>query len=162
MLLCNYVWDFNISVGVWHHPFKTRWLCRPGQATVKENDPTDRPVGKATVTSGLRLGSLELEARPAGLKPGTPHHRSLGGEWRGKRKCLMIFLERWKKCPHQSDKHWNCVKCFSEHGYHPELNWGLFCSHCSKGLLATCCVYVVTRRVGFVFIAPRACWLHAM
>ena len=57
---------------------------------MKGNNRTDRLAGKPTLTSSLRLGRSEgveeLETLPAGTKPGTSHHRSPGGERRGKRK----------------------------------------------------------------------------
>ena len=52
------------------------WTCR--------NDQAHRLAAISTITSGLRLGRgwrvEELETLPAGTKPNTSHHRSLGGE----------------------------------------------------------------------------------
>ena len=67
--------------------------------------------GKSTVTSGLHLGSDgELETLPAVTKPRTSHHRSPGGERRGKRKRWKFFLKRTREDRHQTDEHWNCFK----------------------------------------------------
>jgi len=58
---------------------------------MKGNDPADRPAGKTTITTGWlasrKISSVEeLETLPAGAKPRTSHHRSPGGDRRGKRK----------------------------------------------------------------------------
>ena len=47
---------------------------------------------------------------PAGTKLKTSHHRSPGGERRGKRKRSPMCLGRTREGHHQSDKHWNCFK----------------------------------------------------
>ena len=53
---------------------------------------------------------IKLEALPAGTNPRTPHHWSLGGERRGKRKRSTIFLERTREGQRQSDERWNRFK----------------------------------------------------
>ena len=58
---------------------------------MKGNDRADRMAGKAALTSGLIVFSEDLnvealETVPGGTKPRTSHHRSPGGERRGKRK----------------------------------------------------------------------------
>ena len=75
--------DWNVSVVV----IRLRnllWVYCPGHAGVKGNDGADTLTGKATLTSGLRLGRSEvlrsLRHYLAGTKPGTSHHRSPGGE----------------------------------------------------------------------------------
>ena len=52
----------------------------------------------------------ELETLPAGTKPRTSHHRSPGGERRGKRKRYTIFLKRRSDGHRQSDEHCDCFK----------------------------------------------------
>ena len=73
--------DWNMSVVDIHR--KLLWVHCPGH--------TGDWRGKATTKRGLRLGKIgsveELETLPAGSKPRTLHHRSPGGERRGKRKC---------------------------------------------------------------------------
>ena len=84
----------------------------PGHAGMKENARADRPVGKATLTSGLLLGRSEalrslrhhLPAQSQG------RHNVVCLEERGKRKSLTIFLERRREGYRQSDEHWNCLK----------------------------------------------------
>ena len=52
----------------------------------------------------------ELETLPAATKPRTSHHRSPGGERRGKRKRSTIFLERQRDDHRPVTKH--CRNCF--------------------------------------------------
>ena len=52
----------------------------------------------------------ELKTQPAGTKPRTSHHRSLGGERHGKRKLSTIFLGRTREGHRQSEEHWNRFK----------------------------------------------------
>ena len=92
-----------------HPPLKTPVpVYCPGHAGA------DRPAGKATLTSGLLLGRSEvlrsLRTLAAGTKPRTSHHRSAGGERRGKRKRQTIFLERTREGHRQSDENWNRFK----------------------------------------------------
>ena len=51
--------DWNVSV-VDIHLQKLLWVYCPGHAGVKGNDRADRLAGKATITSGLLLGSSEV------------------------------------------------------------------------------------------------------
>ena len=82
--------DWNVSM-VDIHLRQLLWVYCPRHARVKGDDRADRLAGKATLTSGL-IASLkirsveELETLPAGTKPRTSHHRSPGGDRRGKRK----------------------------------------------------------------------------
>ena len=77
-------------VNDWHPPSKTP-VYFPEHAGVMGNDPADRLAGKATLTIVACLWQLwvasqkiwsveEFETLPAGTKPRTPHHRTLGGE----------------------------------------------------------------------------------
>ena len=45
-----------------------------------------------------------------GTKPRTLHHQLAGGERRGKRKCLMVFLEGTREGHHQWEVHSHCFK----------------------------------------------------
>ena len=79
----------------------------------------------------------EHETLAAGTKPRTSHHRSPGGERRGKRKRFTIFFKRKREGHRQSVEHWNCFKgnvgetaerlsaygLYWAHRYHLELNW---------------------------------------
>ena len=57
--------DWNVSM-VDIHLLKLLWVYCPGHAGVKGNDPADRLMGKATLTSGLFLRrSEELLTLPA-------------------------------------------------------------------------------------------------
>ena len=49
-----------VYVDVPHPTPKLLWVYCPGHAGVKENNRADRPEGKATITSGLRLGRFEV------------------------------------------------------------------------------------------------------
>ena len=49
--------DWHVSV-IDIHLRKLLWVCCPGHAGVEENDRADRLAGKATITSGLRLGRI--------------------------------------------------------------------------------------------------------
>ena len=55
-----------MGIPEWHvsmfsiHLGNLLWLYCPGRAGVKGNDRVDRLSGKATITSGLRLGSSEV------------------------------------------------------------------------------------------------------
>ena len=51
--------DWNVSMVDIHLP-KLRWVYCPGHAGVKGNDRADRLAGKATLTSGLLLGTSEV------------------------------------------------------------------------------------------------------
>ena len=84
--------DWNVSM-VDIHLRKLPWVpiyC-PGHAGVKGNDRGDTLAGKATLTSGLLLGRSEVlrslrHYLQAQSQARTSHHRSPGGERRGKRK----------------------------------------------------------------------------
>ena len=53
----------------------------------------------------------ELETLPVGTKPRTSHHRSLGGERRGKRLWSARRSSlKGREGNRQSDEHWNCFK----------------------------------------------------
>ena len=52
---------------------------------MKGNDRARRLAGKWPISHKM-LSVEKLETLPAGTKPKTPHHRSPGGERRGKRK----------------------------------------------------------------------------
>ena len=60
--------------------------------------------GRSEVLRSLR------HCLPALTKPTTSHHRSPGGERRGKRKRLTIFLEVTREGHRQSDERFNCFK----------------------------------------------------
>ena len=78
--------DWNVSTVDIHLP-KLLWVYCPGHDGVKGNDRADILAGKASLTNGLFLISVEkLETLSAATKPRTSHHRSPGGERRGKRK----------------------------------------------------------------------------
>ena len=51
--------DWNVLM-VDIHLWKLLWVYSPGHARVKENDPADRLVAKATLASGLLLGSSKV------------------------------------------------------------------------------------------------------
>ena len=51
--------DWNVSM-IDIHLRKFLWLYCPGHAGVKRNDRADRLAGKATLTSGLLLGTSEV------------------------------------------------------------------------------------------------------
>ena len=51
--------DWDVSM-VDIHLRKLLWVYCPGQAGVKGNDRADRLEGKATITTGLRLGGSEV------------------------------------------------------------------------------------------------------
>ena len=51
--------DWNLSM-IDIHLRKLLWVYCPGHAGVKGNDGAHRPAGKATLTSGLLLGSSEV------------------------------------------------------------------------------------------------------
>ena len=95
---------------------------------------------RGTCLSSRKISNAEeLETLPAGTKPRASHHRSPGGERRGKRKRYTIFLERTREGHCQSDERWSCFKgnvgeniwetgwsvceLFRAHRYHLELNW---------------------------------------
>ena len=105
--------DLNVSM-VDIYLRKLLWVYCLGHAGVTRNDRADRLAGKATITSGLFLGRSEvlrsLRHYLRGTKPRTSHHRSPGGERRGKRKRWTIYLERTREGHRQSDEHWNRFK----------------------------------------------------
>ena len=65
--------------------------------------------------------------------PKTSHHRSPGGESRGKRKRSTVFLEGARESHRQSDENRNCFK--GNIGETSErrgrMHTGLFRAHCS-------------------------------
>ena len=83
-------------------------VCVYSPGDVEGNDRADRLAGKATTTSGLAsqkiLNVEELDAPSAGAKPRTSHHRSPGGERRGKRKHLT-FIQRTREGHRELDEH---------------------------------------------------------
>ena len=101
-----------------HPPSKTQvrvlpWTCRsewkwpsrqtegkwPSRQTSRQSNPHKR-------TASRKIWSVEeLETLLAGAKPGTSHHRSPGGERRGKRKCYTIFVERTREGHRLSDRY---------------------------------------------------------
>ena len=75
----------------------------------------------------------ELKTLTSGTMPKTSHHRSPGGERRGKRKRSTVFLERARESHRQSDENRNCFK--GNIGETSErrgrMHTGLFRAHCS-------------------------------
>ena len=72
--------DWNVSMAGTHLR-KFQWVYCPGHAGVKGNDRADRLAVKATISSCLRIGRLnieELETLPSCIMPRTSHHRSPG------------------------------------------------------------------------------------
>ena len=88
----------------------------PEHAGVRGTDGANRLVGKATITSGLRLGGRSKVLRSlrhylaTGTKPRTSQHQSPGGERRGKRKRSTTFLEMTRKGHRQSGEHRKCFE----------------------------------------------------
>ena len=54
---------------------------------------------ESVIVTGVSTKLECLETLPAGTKPRTSHHRSPGGEMRGKRKRSTIFLEKDERGP---------------------------------------------------------------
>ena len=122
----------------WHPPSKTSVRVLPWTCRCEGKRPSRQTGGQSNPHKWLafrKIWSVEkLETLPAGTKPRTSHHRSPGGERRGK-----IFLERTRESHRQSGEHWNRFKGnvgetserrhgahmgFSEpHRYHLKLNW---------------------------------------
>ena len=122
--ICHHPHRFNglatkVKSGVgnpdWHvslfdiHLRKLLWV-----SCLTERKSPVRLAGKAALTNGLRPGRSEvlrsLRHFLQGTKPRTSHHRSSGGERRGKRKRSTIFLERTREGHRQPDEHWNRFK----------------------------------------------------
>ena len=60
------------------HLPKLLWVHCPGHAGMKGNDPADRLAGKATLTSGLLLGSSEvLRSLRHYLRAQSQRHRTI-------------------------------------------------------------------------------------
>ena len=99
----------------------------PEHAEVRGNDGVNRLAGQATITSGLRLGGRSEVLRSlrhylaTGTKPRTSHHRSPGGERRGKRKRSTRFLDRTREGHRQWDEH---RKCFGDNAGETSERWG--------------------------------------
>ena len=94
--------DWDVSM-VDIHLQNLLWVYCPGHTETKWNGRTDRLAGKATISSGFRLGRSEML-------------RSLRHYCGHKSKAITpaiawrrtIFLQRTRAGPRQSDEHWNC------------------------------------------------------
>ena len=97
-------WQFNLgSIGKHLVTKLFQWTCRPllfqqlKNATVGQHQNTKKTqTCRPLLFQQLKNTTIDQ------------HHNT---EWRhGKRKQLIIFLERMRKGHCQSDKHWNCLK----------------------------------------------------
>ena len=97
--------DWNESMVDIHLP-KLLWVYCPGHAGVKGNDRADRLAGKATLTSGLLLGTSEvLRSLRYYLRAQSQGHHTI---YRLEERGVERGSAREGHC--QSDEHWNRFK----------------------------------------------------
>ena len=98
--------DWNMSM-VDTHLRKLLWVYCPGHAEVKRNGRADRLSGKATLPSGLLLGSSEVlrSLRHYLRIQSQGHHTTVRLQQRG-----VLFLQRTKQSHRRSDEHWKPFK----------------------------------------------------
>ena len=121
--------------------WKLLWVYCPRHAGMKGNDRAETS-GQSDPHNWLASRKIwsveELERPSAGTKPRASHHRSPGGERRGKKKRWTIFLERTRGPssvrrtlePFQRQRledfwetGWSACGLFRAHRYYLELNW---------------------------------------
>ena len=114
MITCSERWYAESAKHRNVHEYILKTICRDD---VQEY-PTFRHAWIAAL--GNNVYSLK-QTLPAGTEPRTAHHRSPGGDRRGKRKRWIIFLEMTREGHRQSDERW---KGFKGHVGETSERWG--------------------------------------